>query len=45
MQKNEIYETVITGMTAEGSGVCRVDGMAVFVPMTAVGDRLRGDSI
>ena len=41
MQKNEIYETVITGMTAEGSGVCRVDGMAVFVPMTAVGDRLR----
>ncbi|MBR3631227.1 MAG: 23S rRNA (uracil(1939)-C(5))-methyltransferase RlmD [Oscillospiraceae bacterium] len=41
MQKNEIYEATITGMTAEGSGVCRVDGMAVFVPMTAIGDRLR----
>ena len=41
MQKNEIYEAVITGMTAEGSGVCRVEGMAVFVPMTAVGDVVR----
>lgn len=40
MQKNEIFETEITGMTAEGSGVCRIDGMAVFVPMTAVGDKL-----
>ena len=41
MRKNEIYEAEITGMTNEGAGVCRVDGMAVFVPMTAVGDRLR----
>ncbi len=41
MQKNEIYETEITGMTTEGSGVARIDGMAVFVPITAVGDRLR----
>ncbi len=41
LQKNEIYETEITGMTHEGSGVCRIDNMAVFVPMTAVGDRLR----
>ena len=41
MKKNDIFETEITGMTADGSGVCRVDGMAVFVPMTAVGDRLR----
>lgn len=40
MRKNEIYEAEITGMTAEGSGVCRIEGMAVFVPMTAVGDRL-----
>ncbi|MFQ9436792.1 MAG: TRAM domain-containing protein [Ruminococcus callidus] len=28
-------------MTTEGSGVCRVDNMAVFVPHTAVGDRIR----
>ena len=41
MKKNEIYEAEITGMTNEGAGVCRVDNMAVFVPMTAVGDRLR----
>ncbi len=40
MQKNEIFKTEIIGMTAEGSGVCRIDGMAVFVPMTAVGDKL-----
>ncbi|WP_298770100.1 23S rRNA (uracil(1939)-C(5))-methyltransferase RlmD [uncultured Fibrobacter sp.] len=41
LKKNEIYQAQITGMTAEGSGVCRIDGMAVFVPMTAVGDKLR----
>ncbi|MBQ8927192.1 MAG: 23S rRNA (uracil(1939)-C(5))-methyltransferase RlmD [Oscillospiraceae bacterium] len=41
MQKNEIYEAAVTGMTAEGSGVCRVEGIAVFVPQTAVGDVLR----
>lgn len=41
LRKNEVYETEITGMTAEGSGVARIDGMAVFVPMTAVGDHLR----
>ncbi len=41
LKKNEIYDAEITGMTAEGSGVCRIDGMAVFVPLTAVGDKLR----
>lgn len=40
MKKNEIYLSEITGMTAEGNGVCRIEGMAVFVPMTAVGDVL-----
>lgn len=37
-EKNKIYTTEITGLTSEGSGVCRVDNMAVFVPQTAVGD-------
>ncbi|MDE5768265.1 MAG: 23S rRNA (uracil(1939)-C(5))-methyltransferase RlmD [Oscillospiraceae bacterium] len=41
LQKNEMYETEITGMTAEGNGVCRIDGFAVFVPMTAIGDKLK----
>ncbi len=39
IQKNTIFETEITAMTAEGSGICRHEGMAVFVPGTAVGDR------
>ena len=40
MKKNEIFQTEITGMTADGNGVCRIENMAVFVPMTAVGDVL-----
>ncbi len=38
MQKNDIVELEITGLTNEGSGVGRSDGIAVFVPFTAVGD-------
>lgn len=41
LKKNDIFETEIIDMTTEGSGVCRVDNMAVFVPHTAVGDRIR----
>lgn len=41
LKKNEIVEIEITGMTAEGSGVGRAEGIAVFVPGAAVGDRLR----
>ena len=32
MQKNETYSVEITGLTAEGEGVARVDGQVVFVP-------------
>lgn len=38
MQKNEIFTVTIDDLTAEGSGVCHIDGMAVFVPDTAAGD-------
>ena len=38
LNKNEIYTAEITDYTAEGSGVCRIDGIAVFVPSSAVGD-------
>lgn len=38
MEKNDVIELKITGLTNEGSGVGRHEGMAVFVPMTAVGD-------
>lgn len=41
MRKNEIAEIEITGYTAEGNGVGRMDGMAVFVPGAAVGDTLQ----
>lgn len=41
LQKNQIIPLTITGMTAEGNGVGHAeDGMAVFVPFTAVGDTL-----
>lgn len=38
MQKNQEIILEITDITAEGSGVGRYEGMAVFVPLTAVGD-------
>ncbi len=38
--KNELIELTITGMTAEGNGVGRYEGEAVFVPDTAVGDEI-----
>lgn len=41
LKKNDIIELCITNITNEGSGVGRADGMAVFVPYTAVGDQLQ----
>lgn len=38
MQKNDEIVLSITDMTAEGSGIGKYGGMAVFVPLTAVGD-------
>lgn len=40
-EKNKFYETEITGLNSDGAGVCRVENMAVFVPDTAVGDKIR----
>ena len=40
LRKNQIIPLEITGMTAEGNGVGRFCGMAVFVPQSAEGDRL-----
>lgn len=39
IEKNQLVELEITGMTAQGAGVGRAHGMAVFVPLTAIGDR------
>lgn len=41
LEKNQFITAEITGITSEGNGVCRADGMVVFVPDTAVGDTAR----
>lgn len=38
LKKNQLIPLIITAITHEGNGVGRFQGMAVFVPMTAVGD-------
>lgn len=45
MKKNDEFELEITGMTAEGSGVGHIDGMAVFAANTAVGDKILAHAI
>ena len=39
MRKNETYSVEITGLTAEGAGVARIDGQVVFVPGVIPGER------
>ncbi len=39
MKKNDIISLDITAMSSEGSGIGRFEGLCVFVPQTAVGDR------
>ena len=41
LSKNQILEMEIAGLSSDGNGVGRAEGMAVFVPGTAPGDRLR----
>ena len=41
LNKNEIYETVITDYTAEGQGVAHVEGCAVFIPNAVAGEKCR----
>lgn len=40
-KKNDIIDLEITGLTNEGCGVGKADGIVVFVPFTAVGDMLK----
>ncbi len=41
MKKNDKIILDIIDITSEGSGVAKQDGMAVFVPMTAIGDTVK----
>jgi 23S rRNA (uracil1939-C5)-methyltransferase len=43
--KNQVIEIDITGITHDGSGVGRFEGMAVFTPGCAQGDRIRAGII
>lgn len=40
LNKNQLIELNIESISSEGSGVAKHEGMAVFVPHTAVGDRI-----
>ena len=39
--KNQIYEAEISDYTAEGQGVAKIEGCAVFIPNAIVGERVR----
>ena len=41
LNKNQIYETVITDYTAEGQGVAHIEGCAVFIPNAVAGEKYR----
>lgn len=41
LEKNQLFTAEIEDITSEGNGVCRIDGFAVFVPDTAIGDVIR----
>ncbi len=41
MKKNDIFEINITGITEDGDGVGRAEGMAVFVPYALMGETVR----
>ena len=40
LKKNDIIRLEITGMTSQGSGVGRYEGIAIFVASSAIGDEL-----
>ena len=39
--KNQIYDAVISDYTAEGQGVAKIEGCAVFIPNAIYGERVR----
>ena len=41
LEKNQIYETVITDYTTEGQGIAHIDGITVFIPNAIAGERVK----
>ena len=39
LEKGKIYEAVISDYTAQGQGVAKIDGCAVFIPNAIAGER------
>ena len=39
LEKNKIYEAIVTDYTAEGQGVAHVEGCAVFIPNAIAGEK------
>ena len=40
LQKNAIYEAVISDYTAEGKGIAKIEGCAVFIPNAIAGEKV-----
>ena len=41
LEKNAVYETVITDYTTEGQGIAHIEGITVFIPNAIAGERVR----
>ena len=41
LEKNKIYEAVISDYTSEGQGVAKIEGCAVFIPNAIAGETVR----
>ena len=41
LEKNKTYQAVVTDYTAEGQGVARVEGCAVFLPNAIAGEKYK----
>lgn len=41
LEKNQVYETVVTDYTAEGQGVAHIEGCAVFIPNAIAGEKIK----
>ena len=41
LKKNQVEEAVITAMSSDVNGIAKIDGIEVFVPYKAVGDRMK----
>ena len=40
LEKGKIYEAVICDYTAEGQGIAKIDGCAVFIPNAIFGEKV-----